>query len=260
MRRIKLLAVLTALTLVTAAGALAQQDVREEVAMSPRGVVEINNLAGSVRVAGWNRDMVEVTGTLGKGTERLDVEESGGDVTIEVVLPRGENIDLEGSDLEIRVPRGAGLEISTVSASIEVSDFEGEAELQSVSGDVTIAGGVREVEVSTVSSTILLENGGELENGEFNSVSGNIEVDARLSSSGRFEFQTVSGNIEILSAGGIDADWEIETFSGSIKNEIGPDAERTSQFTPGRELSFTSGRGGARISINAFSGTVKILK
>jgi len=248
-----------ALALIVAGVVPAQQDVREEVAMSADGTVEISNIAGSIVVTGWSQDRVEVTGTLGKGTERLDVEASGGDVTIEVVLPKGDNHDVKGTDLVIRVPRGCELEVSTVSAGIDVSDFEGAAELESVSGNVIVAGALREAEVATVSGKIRLTNGGELKNGEFASVSGSIEVDATLSSSGRFEFGTVSGNITILSAGGVDADWEIESFSGTITNDIGPEAERTSKYAPGTELSFTSGGGGARISIESLSGNIKIV-
>ena len=248
-----------ALALIVAGAVPAQQDIREDVAMAADGTVEVSNISGSVVVTGWSQDRVEVTGTLGRGTERLDVFESGGDVTIEVVYPKGENNNVEETDLFIRVPRGCGLEVSTVSANIEVSDFEGAAELESVSGNVDVAGAVREVEVATVNGKIRLSNGGELRNGEFASVSGNIEVDATLSSSGRFEFGTVSGNIVILSAGGVDADWDIESFSGTITNDIGPQAERTSKYAPGTELSFTSGRGGARISIESLSGSIKIL-
>jgi DUF4097 and DUF4098 domain-containing protein YvlB len=259
MRNIKAVVLGMALALAVAGGALAQQDIREEVAMAPGGTVEVSNVAGSVEITGWGQDRVEVTGTLGWGTERLDVRESGGDVIIEVVLPKGENKDIEGTDLRIRVPRGCDLEVSTVSAGIEVSDVEGAAELQSVSGHVAVTGALREAEVSTVSGMISLVNGGELRNGEFTSVSGNIKVDAKLSSSGRFSFETVSGNIKVLSAGGVDADWDIESFSGSIQNQIGPPAERTSKYAPGKELSFTSGRGGARISIETLSGTIDIL-
>lgn len=44
----------------------AQTPIREERAASPDGIVEIHNLAGSVRVMGWSDSRVEVTGTLGK--------------------------------------------------------------------------------------------------------------------------------------------------------------------------------------------------
>ena len=39
---------------------------------------------------------------------------------------------------------------------------------------------------------------------------------------------------------------------------IGPEARRTNQYTPEKELSFTTGGGGARVSIETFSGAVKI--
>lgn len=56
----------------------------------------------------------------------------------------------------------------------------------------------------------------------------------------------------------MNADFQIETFSGSINNDIGPAARRTDKYSPGKELRFTNGSGGARVSIESFSGSVKI--
>ena len=62
----------------------------------------------------------------------------------------------------------------------------------------------------------------------------------------------------VLDLDELDADFYIETYSGSIKNDIGPEARRSSEYGPGRELRFTSGGGGARVSIESFSGSVKL--
>jgi hypothetical protein len=50
----------------------------------------------------------------------------------------------------------------------------------------------------------------------------------------------------------------VTTFSGAISNDIGPEAERSSKYTSEKELSFTAGGGAAEVSIESFSGTVKI--
>ena len=132
----------TLVLMLLAAGTLtlAGEDIHKKVDASRNGKVEIDNLAGSVSVTGWDRDEVEITGTLGKGTERLDVQEKGDRVIIEVVLPSGRNIRVEGTELNIRVPRGSEVEVSTVSASIDVSDVDGALELDTVSGAVGVQG------------------------------------------------------------------------------------------------------------------------
>ncbi len=55
--------VVMALTAV-ALPAIAQQKLDEKRPASKDGVVEVHNVAGSVRVTGWDRDEVAVAGTL----------------------------------------------------------------------------------------------------------------------------------------------------------------------------------------------------
>src|SRR5687768_2493962 len=69
----------------------------------PRGEVEIVNVAGSVRVMGWNRPEVEVRGELEDDAEQLDFSTQGTRTTIRVVLPRNRS-NSGGSDLLVRIP------------------------------------------------------------------------------------------------------------------------------------------------------------
>ncbi len=55
------------------------------------------------------------------------------------------------------------------------------------------------------------------------------------------------------------ADFDVTTFSGNISNEFGPQARRTSEYGPGKELSFSTGAG-ARIVAKSFSGDVRLRK
>ena len=73
-----------------------------------------------------------------------------------------------------------------------------------------------------------------------------------------FNIESMSGSVTLLVPASVSADFDISTFSGSIDNDIGPSAERTSKFTPEKELSFSTGGGGATISIESFSGSIKI--
>jgi hypothetical protein len=58
---------------------------------------------------------------------------------------------------------------------------------------------------------------------------------------------------------GAVASYDLSTFSGSITNEIGPEPTRTSKYTPGKELSFNTGPGGPSISLESFSGAIKLM-
>ncbi|MDQ1345856.1 MAG: hypothetical protein QG586_1387, partial [Pseudomonadota bacterium] len=67
--------------------ALAGTPIDKRTAADPAGTVEISNMAGSVVVTGWDRNEVEVTGELGKGTERLEFTKSDKVTRIKVILP-----------------------------------------------------------------------------------------------------------------------------------------------------------------------------
>jgi len=253
--------------------------------------VVISNISGEIKVAGWTGDGVNITGTLEDGVRELDISSGGNRLTIEVELERRSR---RGSAyLTIKVPTNANLEIETVSANISVDGVAGELELESVSGHVEVSGEPRSLEAASVSGNVIaastalssdLESvsgniivrhatgrldasvvsgdieieGGVLESFDGESVSGSIFCAARPTDRGRFDMETMSGKIEMVVPQDISADFYIETYSGSIKNEIGPPPKRTDEYGPGKELRFTAGSGGARVSIESFSGSVKL--
>ena len=249
--------ILLALIIITTAWA--ERPVNESRSASSDGVVEIEILGGSITIVGWDRNEVEVTGDLGDGKQELEIEGEGDHITIEVVLPRGRHQNIEGADLQIRVPRASRVEVESVSANIEASEVTGRLILETVSGNVTVEGEPEELEMSSVSGDIRFEGDGMLKEGSFETVSGNVFGSTDFDSRGSFSFETVSGNVELRVPSGINARFEVSTFSGNIRNEIGPEPKRSSSILPSQELEFTVGSGGARISLQAFSGNVKIL-
>ena len=285
--------VLLALTL-TATTALAGEKIDKTLKASADGEVEITNIAGTVEITGWDRNEVKVTGTLGKGTEGLDFESSGGQVTIEVKYPDNAR-NVEDTDLQIWVPVKSSLEVGTVSASISVETVKGALELGSVSGGITVTGepetvdaecvsggieidvktkavqaecvsgpivikGVEhEVDASSVSGSIRI-SGGTLESVEVEAVSGAVTFDGGLVKNGRLNVSSFSGSVDLFLPASVSADFDISSFSGSIENEFGDKASRTSKHGPGNTLNFSTGSGSARITAESFSGTVRINK
>jgi DUF4097 and DUF4098 domain-containing protein YvlB len=255
------------------------------------GVVEIDNLAGSVQVIGWSESRVEITGVLGKNVEDLEIEGGDGRLSIEVDVPR--HVDDLDTDLVIRVPATASVGVETVSATIQIEGVGGAVELESVSGwvktagrpteldvetvsgNVTVAFAALRTELSSVSGAITVEDGegrlyvesvsgnihvnaGLLDEAGFETVSGNVVFAADMGSRGEFDFESMSGVVTLLVPPAISADFDVSTFSGAIENAVGPQARSTSQYTSEKELSFTAGSGGPQVSIETFSGAVKI--
>jgi DUF4097 and DUF4098 domain-containing protein YvlB len=273
--------------------AVAQQRIDETKPAAKDGVVEVHNVAGSVRVTGWDQAQVAVSGTLGKGTERLEFTASGRRTVVRVVLPHDAH-QVKGSDLEIKVPAGSSLEVSTVSADISVERVSGEADLESVSGGIHVGGeptrfsaqsvsgdveieaanapgraksvsgtvrltGVRgDVDAASVSGDIVVK-GDAVSRVDLETTSGGIRLDAGLAKDARVTAKTVSGTVELVLPAATAADFDVRTFSGAISNDFGPAAKRTSEYGPGKELSFSTGAGG-RVVAKSFSGSIHLRK
>lgn len=272
----------------------AAQTVDETRAASANARIQVENLAGSVQVTGWNRDEVHIAGALGDDVEGLDITGSENHLSIEVKFPRGEgrNRDLD-ADLEIHVPAGCQLEVETVSASIDVADLAGQAELTSVSGAITLSGRPTAAEVETVSGSVRIRGAGtpvdvesvsgsitltgvadeievstvdgtievtadEIRRGEIQAVSGTIRVSGRLTAGARLDLQGHSSDVTLAVPAGTSASFDVTTFSGDIDNALGPAAESISRYAPGKKLEFTTGSGDARVSIETFSGNVTL--
>lgn len=286
------------MSLVLAAGmAWAEKQVDETRPADPDARISVEIISGSIRVTGWNRDEVHVSGSIGDDVKVLDISGGGSSISIELDVPdswgrRRRDID---ADLEISVPSAARLSVETVSADITVQEVEGKIELESVSGGVKLAGRPSRADVETVSGNIRvdgdqtaitaesvsgdIELSGVAETVEAASVSGNIEVSAKeieratfesvsgdlefaggLTAKARLHAEAHSGNVTLLLPADTSATWEVETFSGNVTNEFGPEAERSSEHGPGKWLKFTTGSGEARITVDSFSGNVRFRK
>ena len=265
---------LVAMTITLAS--VAQQRVDESRPASPSGLVTVNNVAGSIVVKGWDKAEVAVSGTLGKGTERLEFEASGDSTTIRVVLPK-QSHHVEGSDLEIRVPAGSRLDVNTVSADITASELTGPLSLQTVSGQVSATGPAKELAAQTVSGDIKVDAGAAQINAqsvsgtvivkaaspqgvELESVSGDLTFEGGLAQGGFFKASTVSGNIKAALPSGLAADFSLGTFSGNLESAFGDKSTASPEDHSGKRLDFTTGSGGSRVKAKTFSGNVTLTK
>ena len=207
----RLLSAWVTLLAFAAVPALAQESVDQSRPAAPDGVVEIYNAKGSVRVVGWDREEIAITGTLGSGVERLDVTGDAYRTAIRVVIPEGEQpADTEGgqphigethladvgpSHLEVRVPERSQVEVASTSADVEVSRAMGRLYLQSIAGSIVVTDRPKEVEVGSVSGKIRISTSDSRV--KVSSVRGPVLLKGM---SGEADIASVSG--EILVQGG----------------------------------------------------------
>jgi len=283
-----------AVVLACAPEAQAGSAINERAAADPAGQVEVSNTSGSVRVTGWNRAEVEVTGELGDGVERLEFSSAGKLTRVKVILP-SRSSRVEGTDLVIKVPSGSGLAVNTVSADIDVRGLGGSQRLQSVSGDIDTESVAEDVECKTVSGDVRVTGSGqrnlltvttvsgdatvtrvagevngntvsgnlEITMGEtarsrLRSTSGDVEVTGRLAPDARLDFESISGDVRLDLSGPVSAEFDVSSFNGDIRNCFGPKPVRTSEYAPGSELRFREGTGSARVRIKTLNGDISV--
>jgi DUF4097 and DUF4098 domain-containing protein YvlB len=281
---------------ISLAGSVVAGEVKETIDAAADGQVDIVNIAGSVEVIGWSKNSVEVTGTLGDKVEELILERNGDRVLVKVKVPRNSHGKIS-SELVIHIPKKSSVEVSTVSADIELEGVMGEQSLQSVSGDIDtetgeqdvacesvsgdieIAGESNDAETSagTVSGDITLSNlsgaveaesvsgdvfidGGTFDRATAEVVNGDIHFQAGLRKGGKLAVESVNGDVDIEFSGDVSAEFDIETFNGDIDNCFGPEAERTSRYAPGLELSFEADGGDGRVVVSTLNGDIDICK
>jgi len=270
--------------------------INERAAADPAGSVEVSNVAGTVRVIGWDRNEVEVTGELGVGAEKLEFAVADKVTRIKVIRP-SKTSNVEDTDLVVRVPAASRLSVNTVSADIEVQGLLGAQRLQSVSaeistaaagedvecksvsGDVTVNGSFKkglltittvsgdatalrvagEVNANTVSGDITLGLG-ETNRSRVRSTSGDLTMAALLAADGKLDAESISGDVRLELVGAVDAEFDLSSFNGEIRNCFGPKAVSTSEYAPGKELRFREGQGTALVRIKTMNGDINVCR
>lgn len=209
-------ATLAGLCLATAA---AQKPIDEQATMRADGRVTVVNVAGDVKIRGWDRAELRLTGRLSENVERLDFDANGTDVSIEVVYKKRHKRD-HGWDwgrddsntfLDIKLPSDADLDVNTVSANIDIDGHRGPQRIESVSGEIELTLSEREADVQSVSGNIDARGGQAQIEAQLSSVSGDVKV---RGFNGDIEVETVSGDMDIRDVQARDA--EFESVSGDI--------------------------------------------
>ncbi len=295
MREIRILSIaaLCSLPLCALAGG---GPIDRKVDADPNGAVVISNVSGRVDVRGWDRNEVQVTGSVEEGVERVDVESSGGRTSIKVVLPHGNSRDGD-ADLIIQVPRMSSLEVGAVSADVLSHGVQGtqrlksvsgeikaevagdDSEIRSVSGDVTVRGSGKPVSLrmSSVSGSLDLTDGaGKLDlvtvSGDAHvqmsdaseirgrTTSGDLDLRARLTKDGRVDVEAVSGDLRLRVPAPGALSTEIESFSGDITGCLTDNnkVEKVSKYGPGVRLNLRTVEEGPRVRAKTLSGEIEI--
>jgi hypothetical protein len=200
-----------------------REDFLIEKPFEPNGRIEVENFNGSVDIASWPRNSLQVSGTKSGPSHRqideikVNVRVDNGVAFIYVQKPSGGWTGGYGAQLRIRVPKLTTVgKVKSSNGGITLGDLDGAGDVHSTNGRVLL----------------VRVNG----NYEVETTNGGVEVDA---CQGVFHLRTTNGPVRgTLSAGSVTA----ETSNGSI--------DLTVRHTkPGDSMRFQTRNGSVTLSL-----------
>jgi hypothetical protein len=265
-------------------------------AVAADGSVRLFGGFSSLRVIGWERDSVSLTGTV-PAAARVDGGFGPGGkpargAKLYVELPPG----VTGGALELRVPARArvwvkagvaevtvtgvtgALDVNVVGGSIAVTGSPRELRAEAMDGAVTVDGAPEWLRVKTASGDVRLRGGagqtadagaatvsgavhvvgGRYERVRLETVTGAVTFAGALARGAALDVETHGGAVE-LALGGASAEVDVVTLTGAIANRLTAARPVTGRDGRGRELGFTVGDGSARVVVRSFKGDVRVL-
>ena len=270
--------------------AAAQRKFHRAGALDPTAAVRVSGAAGSVTVIGWDRDSIDVTGTIGAG---LDPVAGGTRTGWKMSTYDGRQDATSPSHLVIRVPRRAQLRVRTTGASITVSQVDGSLDLYTIEGPIGVRGAPRELTAETMRGAIAIDGTpgwvraksgtgrvtfrGTAQDVALSTVSGDVASSTRFT---RGRFESVRGAIVLSGPFGGTATADVDSHAGAVALHLDPKSSAavtvytltggiTNTLTSARprkatrsgsELAFTAGDGRARLMVRTYSGKVSLLR
>jgi hypothetical protein len=272
-----------------AEGQSSEQRIDRKIAIDADASIRIYNLTGSVRVEGWDRDTLSVTGTVSDPAKNrffIGGFQRGAKLGIEAPL----ELDQAPAYLIVRVPTRARVWIKAATASVTLIGLKGGIDVSSTSGNLQFEGDPDQLSLETMdgnidinatgtwiraktaSGTITLRGTGEdvgattvsgnvsllstgMRRARVESVSGEIAFSGSLTRDGELTIESHSGSVNILLPTDFGAEFDLSTYQGRIRNEFRPDRLPIAHGA-GQELHFMAAEGGANVTVQTFKGTI----
>jgi DUF4097 and DUF4098 domain-containing protein YvlB len=258
--------------------------------------VDVEIISGRIEIEGWDEDEVRIR-TRGDGVDAIDIDSDADWVSIRGSragvgwLP----FPISGVEVDLRidVPKGAEIQAKTINGPIRAKDVEGRLSLHAANGEIDVRGepveahletvnagiefrgkqsrvdartvngtidlrGVSEEVVATTMNGSIRVRGDVIERADLRTLAGSIDLEAELAPGARIYGKSYSGSITLTLPEDTSAQFDVQSFSGGIRNELGSSGAASSRGSPGKRLDFEAGEGEGRVTIDTFSGSVRI--
>lgn len=196
------------------------------------GDVTISSIAGPANIVNGNGDISakDLKGNLGAKALNGDIQASNVEGLVTVTATSGSlTIDNAGGDVRA----------STAAGDISINCAKGQVDAGTASGSITMAAVDGNVDAKTASGVVVLRTA--------------------IRAKGRYYLESLSGEVRMLIQGdppGFTA--TLSTYAGSIETDFPLELDQS--VTPNRRVTGRYRDGQARISLDTFSGTVKLGK
>lgn len=189
----------------------------------------------------------------------LDVETVSADVAVARV--EGEQALRSVSGDIVTDSVAAETRVRSVSGDIRVTgrDAVTRTSANVVSGDVSLNRISGEITVASVSGDIDIVSD-QIERAELESVSGDVSLRGGLGASARVRAISTSGDVELFLRGDVAAEYNLSSFSGEIENCFGPAAPRSNRGPSNSTLRFTEGNSSASVEVSTMSGDIELCR
>ena len=251
--------------------------------LQPGGRLSLETGNGSVEIAGWDQNKVEINGTKYGSTEairdeiKVDIDHRPDSVSIRTIRPsiqRGGG----GALYVIHVPRKTTLDpVTTSNGKIRVDDMASPVRLRTSNGSIRAGHVDGSFEARTSNGSIRAESISGRCDAE--SSNGRVRLTLTEANLSPVRIETSNGSVDLTMLKAPKADVRAETSNGSItlrmpentsarvtaearRNEISSDFDIASKFSNSRDrrLEGNIGAGGPAIDLSSHGGSIRILK
>ncbi|MCC6317921.1 MAG: DUF4097 family beta strand repeat protein [Gemmatimonadaceae bacterium] len=289
--RVRSLAVL----MLAAAPLAAQQKVDARYAVTRDVYVRINGAYAALRIVGWQKDSLVLTGTLPRGTRvetalgapadgprkgaKFYIEpptEGGASGTLELFVPVGATVwakagnarfDVSGitGSLDLNLVGGAiavngaprELNVESMDGSVDITGSPGWLRVKTATGEVTVRGSSSDVGITTVGGGVTLRDG-TWERVRIEAVTGDVMFGGTMRHGGNLTIDSHSGTISLQLGATPSIDIDATTIAGTIINSVSARRPTPGREGRGEELTLALGVGDARATLRSFKGNIRL--
>ncbi|MGQ0767559.1 MAG: DUF4097 family beta strand repeat-containing protein [Gemmatimonadota bacterium] len=265
-------------------------------ALAADASIRINGAFVSLRIVGWARDSIVITGNIPKGARfdggvaargvggslprgaKFYVEQQAGQPTaaLEMFVPSRARVWAKAPDAQIDVSGPSGsMDLNIIGGSITVTSSPAELNIESMdgsvtvvgspawmrvktaSGDVTVRGSSEDAAITSVSGTLRISDG-RFDRVRLETVTGNVVWSADQVRAGTLTVDTHSGGIEFLAPSTPGADVDAITITGRIENGLSSRKPIAGRQGRGEELALQMGQGESRTVLRSFKGNIRL--